>query len=294
MNLEEETKFIMNKYNISASKNLGQNFLIDENTVNGIVQNAEISKEDFVIEIGPGLGTLTSRLLENAGRVVCIELDKRMVNILEDRFALYENLEIIQEDVLKVDLQSLISENLTKYSLKQAKVVANLPYYITTPIIMKLLEDRLKLKSITVMVQKEVAVRLTQKPGTKETGAITYSIYYYTSPKLVLSVPRTSFIPAPKVDSAVIKLDVLEKPRVEVSNERLFFDIIKASFLKKRKTLVNALESSKILPVKQDIIEMLEKLGLDTQIRGERLSIEEYAKIAKYVEDFTEESGDLK
>ena len=294
MNLEEETKFIMNKYNISASKNLGQNFLIDENTVNGIVQNAEISKEDFVIEIGPGLGTLTSRLLENAGRVVCIELDKRMVNILEDRFALYENLEIIQEDVLKVDLQSLISENLTKYSLKQAKVVANLPYYITTPIIMKLLEDRLKLKSITVMVQKEVAVRLTQKPGTKETGAITYSIYYYTSPKLILSVPRTSFIPAPKVDSAVIKLDVLEKPRVEVSNERLFFDIIKASFLKKRKTLVNALESSKILPVKQDIIEMLEKLGLDTQIRGERLSIEEYAKIAKYVEDFTEESGDLK
>ncbi len=294
MNLEKETKFIMNKYNISASKNLGQNFLIDENTVNGIVQNAEISKEDFVIEIGPGLGTLTSRLLENAGRVVCIELDKRMVNILEDRFALYENLEIIQEDVLKVDLQSLISENLTKYSLKQAKVVANLPYYITTPIIMKLLEDRLKLKSITVMVQKEVAVRLTQKPGTKETGAITYSIYYYTSPKLVLSVPRTSFIPAPKVDSAVIKLEVLEKPRVEVSNERLFFDIIKASFLKKRKTLVNALESSKILPVKQDIIEMLEKLGLDTQIRGEKLSIEEYAKIAKYVEDFTEESGDLK
>lgn len=215
-----------------------------------------------------------------------------MINILKDRFALYKNFEILNADVLKVDLQSLISKELVEFNLKQAKIVANLPYYITTPIIMKLLEDRLNLKSITVMVQKEVAIRLTEIPGFKETGAITYSIYYYTTPKLVLSVPKTSFIPIPEVDSAVIKLDLLEKPRVRVLNEKLFFNIIKISFMKKRKTLVNALESGKALQDKQNIIKMLENLGIDTKIRGEKLSIEEYVKIADYIESFTKESGD--
>lgn len=215
-----------------------------------------------------------------------------MINILKDRFALYENLEILNEDVLKVNLQMLINKELEEFNLKQAKIVANLPYYITTPIIMKLLEDRLNLKSITVMIQKEVALRLTELPGSKEAGAITYSIFYYTTPKLVLSVPKTSFIPIPEVDSAVIKLELLKNPRVKVLNEKLFFNIIKTSFMKKRKTLVNALESGKILPNKQSIIEMLEKLNIDTKIRGEKLSIEEYAKIADYIEYFTKESGD--
>ena len=215
-----------------------------------------------------------------------------MINILKDRFALYKNFEILNADVLKVDLQSLISKELVEFNLKQAKIVANLPYYITTPIIMKLLEDRLNLRNITVMVQKEVAIRLTEIPGFKETGAITYSIYYYTTPKLVLSVPKTSFIPIPEVDSAVIKLDLLEKPRVRVLNEKLFFNIIKISFMKKRKTLVNALESGEALQDKQNIIKMLENLGIDTKIRGEKLSIEEYAKIADYIESFTKESGD--
>ena len=168
-----------NKNDINFKKSLGQNFLIDSEVVCGIVDNAEVSKEDLVIEIGPGLGTLTSILLERAGKVVCIELDSRMVNIITDRFSLYENFEVINEDVLKVDLKHLIEENIAKYNLKRAKVVANLPYYITTPIIMKLLEDRLNLESITVMVQKEVAERLAEVPGGKESGAITYSINYF-------------------------------------------------------------------------------------------------------------------
>lgn len=228
MNLIQETKFIMNKYNITASKSLGQNFLIDEEVVCGIVDNAEISKEDFVIEIGPGLGTLTSRLLEKAGKVLCIELDKRMVNIITDRFSLYDNFEVINEDVLKVDLKELIKENLENNGLKRAKVVANLPYYITTPIIMKLLEDRLGLESITVMVQKEVAERLAEEPGGKECGAITYSINYFADSQIVIQVPNTSFIPAPEVNSAVIKLTLLKEPRVKVKSEETLFRVIKA------------------------------------------------------------------
>jgi 16S rRNA (adenine1518-N6/adenine1519-N6)-dimethyltransferase len=283
MNLVKETKFIMDKYNITASKSLGQNFLIDEDAVNGIVDSSNVCKDDFIIEIGPGLGTLTARLLEKAGRVTCIELDKKMVNIVKDRFALYENFSVINEDVLKVDLQSLIKENLEKYNLKQAKVVANLPYYITTPIIMKLLEDRLNLAEITVMVQKEVANRLTEIPGQKESGAITYGIYYYTEPSLVLDVSRNCFIPAPEVDSAVIKLDILKEPRVKVSNEELFFKIIKASFMQKRKTLVNGLCNGNIFSSKEEAIKMLEDLGFDSQVRGERLTIEDFAKICDYI-----------
>lgn len=284
MNLVQETKFIMNKYNITASKSLGQNFLIDEEVVSGIVDNAEISKDDLIIEIGPGLGTLTSRLLEKAGKVVCIELDKRMVNIITDRFSLYDNFEVINEDVLKVDLKKLIKENLEKHDLKTAKVVANLPYYITTPIVMKLLEDRLGLQSITVMVQKEVAERLVEKPGGKECGAITYSINYFADSKIVIQVPNTSFVPAPEVNSAVIKLTLLKEPRVKVKNEEILFKVIKASFMQKRKTLVNSLYNGKILDSKQDIEQMLENFGIDLRIRGEKLSLEQFAQIADYIE----------
>ena len=280
MNLIEETKFIMKKYNITANKNYGQNFLIDENVVNSIVESAEISKDDFVIEIGPGLGTLTSALLENAGKVICIELDKKMLDILNDRFALYNNFELINDDVLKVDLQAIIKENLQNF--KNAKVVANLPYYITTPIIMKLLEDKLDLTSITVMVQKEVAERLTETPGGKNTGAITYSINYYTEPSLVINVPSDSFIPSPKVDSSVINLKLLKNPRVTPKDEILFFKIIKTAFLQKRKTLINTLINGNY-GNREFLENMLNELGVDLRIRGEKLSLEEFKEISDYI-----------
>lgn len=281
MNLEQETRYILNKYNAHANKGYGQNFLIDQNVVDGILEKAEVNKDDLIIEIGPGLGNLTSPLLENAGKVICIELDPKMVSILTDRFSLYNNFELINEDVLKVDLNKLIEDN---NQFKKAKVVANLPYYITTPIIMKLLEDKLNLESITVMVQKEVADRLTDKPGGKEVGAITYSINYYTNPETIINVPRDSFIPAPNVDSAVIKLDVLKEPKVKVSDEELFFKIIKFSFLQKRKTLMNSLSNSGLIP-KDYLEEVLNELGIDLRVRAEQLTLEDFANITDYVKN---------
>lgn len=285
MDLIRETKFIMNKYNITASKSLGQNFLIDSEVVDGIVDSAGVSKDDLIIEIGPGLGTLTSVLLEKAGKVVCIELDKRMVNIISDRFSFYDNFEVINEDVLKVQLNSIIEKNLKENNLKKAKVVANLPYYITTPIIMKLLEDKLNLTSITVMVQKEVAERLTEKPGGKESGAITYSINYFADSEIVINVPNTSFIPAPEVNSAVIKLTLLKAPRVKVIDEQTLFKVIKVAFMQKRKTLVNSLYNAKILDDKEKVEEMLDKLNIDLKIRAEKLTLEQFAQIADYVKN---------
>ena len=282
MNLTQETKFIMDKYNITANKNYGQNFLIDEFIVNSIIEKAEVCKEDLIIEIGPGLGTLTSNLIKKAGRVICIELDSNMINILNDRFSLYNNFELIHNDILKVNLKSMIEKNLDTFNLKKAKVVANLPYYITTPIIMKLLEEKLNLYTITVMVQKEVAIRLTEKPGNKETGAITYSINYYTNPEIILKVPKTSFIPSPKVDSAVIQLTVLKEPKIKLKNEKLFFKIIKVAFMQKRKTLLNSLSNSNIIE-KSDLEIILQELNIDTKIRAEQLSLEEFAKISDYL-----------
>ncbi len=285
MNILEETKFIMKKYGITANKKLGQNFLIDDNVVDAIVEASKISKEDLVIEIGPGLGTLTKPLLENAGKVICIELDDRMLEILEDRFKLYNNFELINNDVLKVDLNKLILENKNE-TIKNTKVVANLPYYITTPIIMKLLEEKLDIESITVMVQKEVADRLVTKPGEENTGAITYAINYYTKPLRVYEVDKSSFIPAPEVNSTVIKLDVLKTPSVQVENEELMFKIIKAAFMQKRKTLLNGLSNSNLFGNKEQIQKMLIKLNIDPKIRGEKLTLEEYAQIARYLNKF--------
>ena len=279
MNLEKETKFIMNKYNITANKNYGQNFLIDENVVQEIVEKAEVNKEDLVIEIGPGLGNLTKYLLESAGKVICIELDTKVIKILNDRFSLFNNFELINNDVLKVDLNELIKSN-SQFS--KVKVVANLPYYITTPIIMKLLEEHLDLESITVMVQKEVALRLTEKPGQKETGAITYTINYYTNPTLEINVSKECFIPSPKVDSAVIKLEVLKTPKVQVENEELFFKIIKTAFFQKRKTLVNSLSNNGIAN-KEFLEKMLNELNIDLQIRAEKLTLDDFARITKYL-----------
>ncbi len=276
MNLTGETHFLMNKYNITANKNFGQNFLIDENVVENIVMSSEVNKNDLVIEIGPGLGTLTSLLLEKAGKVICVELDKKMLEILNDRFSLYNNFELINDDILKVDLQALISNN---SEFENVKVVANLPYYITTPIIMKLLENKLDLKSITVMVQKEVAQRLVETPGGKETGAITYSINYYTNPELVLDVSKDSFIPSPKVDSAVIKLNILQEPKIQVKNEELFFKVIKCAFMQKRKTLINSLSNSGISN-KENLENILNELELDTRIRAEQLTLEQFGNLS--------------
>lgn len=279
MNLEQETKYILNKYNAHANKGYGQNFLIDQNIVDGILEKAEVNKNDLIIEIGPGLGNLTSPLLENAGKVICIELDPKMVTILKDRFSLYDNFELINEDILKVDLNKLINDNC---QFKSAKVVANLPYYITTPIIMKLLEDKLNLESITVMVQKEVAERLADKPGGKDVGSITYSINYYTNPQIIIDVPRESFIPSPNVDSAVIKLDVLKEPKIKVLDEELFFKVVKFAFLQKRKTLMNSLSNSGLVS-KEFTEKMLNDLEIDLRVRAEQLTLEQFGQITDYI-----------
>lgn len=274
----KETMFILKKYNISANKSLGQNFLIDDNVIENIVESANITKEDLVIEIGPGLGTLTARLLEKAKKVIAIELDNRMINILNDRFSLYENFELINEDVLKVDLRKLISKN----KAQKVKVVANLPYYITTPIIMKLLEDKLEIESITVMVQKEVAKRLTAEPGDKLSGAITYSVNYYCEPEEVVTVPNSSFIPEPEVESEVIKLKLRKEPPVQIKNEEIFFKLIKASFMQRRKTLINGITNSGIMK-KEECKELLKKVGLNENVRGESLNLEQFAQIANKI-----------
>ena len=277
MNLEEETKFLIKKYNINANKNLGQNFLIDEQVVENIIEAAKISKEDVVIEIGPGLGTLTNKLLEKAKKVIAIELDNKMINILKDRFLLYNNFILVNEDVLKINFEKLINEqNIEKNTIK---IVANLPYYITTPIIMKLLEEKVPAKSITVMIQKEVADRLTAIPGEKETGAITYCVYYYCEPQKIMVVPNNSFIPAPQVSSEVITLNIRNSAPVQLKDEKRFFQIIKASFMQRRKTLINGLANSGIAS-KEQIKEVLNSLGLPENIRGENLKIEQFAEIA--------------
>lgn len=278
----EETKFIMKKYNISANKKLGQNFLISKEVVNTIVNCSEITKEDLVIEIGPGLGTLTKELLEKAGKVICIELDTKMLGILKDRFSLYDNFELINNDVLKVDLKNIISEEKKKEKINKVKIVANLPYYITTPIIMKLLEEELELESITVMIQKEVADRLIAIPGQKNTGAITYSVYYYAESEGILEVPNSSFIPEPEVTSKVIKLNIRKTPIIEVEDKEKLFKIIKCAFTQKRKTLLNSLTNNKIFENKEKGMQVLKELNIEQNVRPEELTLDQFAQIANY------------
>ncbi|MCI9287362.1 MAG: 16S rRNA (adenine(1518)-N(6)/adenine(1519)-N(6))-dimethyltransferase RsmA [Clostridia bacterium] len=277
----EDTKFLMKKYGITANKKLGQNFLIDENVIDTIVNTSEISSDDLVIEIGPGLGTLTQKLLQKAGKVIAIELDERMISILKDRFFIYHNFEIINEDVLKVDLNKLIKENKEQLGLKRTKIVANLPYYITTPIIMKLLEEKLNIESITVMIQKEVADRLTAIPGGKNSGAITYTVYYYATSEEVLTVPNNSFIPEPEVESEVIKLNLRKEPVIKVKDEKKFFSLIKSAFMQRRKTLLNAIGNSGLNTTKEQMEQILKELDIDTKVRGEALTIDQFAKISE-------------
>jgi len=282
-NILEETRFIMKKYGIKANKSLGQNFLINSEVVEAIVSSSEISEEDMVIEIGPGLGTLTKYLLEKAGKVLCIELDTRMIEILEDRFSIYKNFEVINKDVLKVNLNEIIKENKKDGKIKNVKVVANLPYYITTPIIMKLLEDKLDIKSITVMIQKEVADRLVEIPGGKDTGSITYSVYYYCESEKIMEVPNSSFIPEPEVTSEVIKMTLRSQPAVNIENSKVMFMIIKSAFMQRRKTLLNALTNTKVFLSKNEGLEILKKLKLDENVRAENLMIEDFANITKAI-----------
>ena len=279
-NILEETKIIMKKYNIKANKNLGQNFLINQEVVDSIINASEITEKDLVIEIGPGLGTLTKRLLEKAGKVICVELDTKMIQILEERFFLYKNLEIINQDILKVDLKNKIKEEKENNGLEKVKIVANLPYYITTPIIMKLLEEELDLESITVMIQKEVADRLTAIPGKKNTGAITYTVYYYAEPEEILEVPNSSFIPEPEVTSEVIKLNIRKEPIVKPQDKDKMFKIIKCAFMQRRKTLLNALVNTKILENKQQGIEILKTLNISENVRPEELTIKQFQEIS--------------
>lgn len=279
----EETRFILNKYNIKADKKLGQNFLISDDAVNRIIEKSEITKSDLVIEIGPGLGTLTKELLERAGKVICIELDTRMVKILNERFSLYDNFEIIHDDILKVDLKSIIKREKENQNMKEAKIVANLPYYITTPIIMKLLEEKLDLKTITVMVQKEVADRLTALPGTKKSGAITYGVYYYAKAEEVLEVLPESFIPAPEVTSEVIQFKIRKDPPVFVGDDKKMFQIIKCAFTQRRKTLLNSLVNTNIFNSKEHGSKILKEVNLKENVRPEELTLEDFARIADLV-----------
>lgn len=275
MNLYEETKFLMKKYGITANKGLGQNFLVEEAVLEDIVDAAEVGKEDLVIEIGPGLGTLTKYLLEKAGKVIAIELDERMLTVLKDRFWMYSSFSVISEDVLKVNLEEIIE----KENFSKVKIVANLPYYITTPIIMQLLEKRLKIDSITVMIQKEVADRLKATPGGEYSGAITYTVAYYAETEGIRIVGKECFIPQPEVESEVIRFKIRKEPLVQVKNEEKFFKLIKVAFLQRRKTLLNTVSNNGLVE-KERMLEILKELNIDERIRGEKLSIQQFAEIS--------------
>lgn len=276
-NVYRDTMQLLKKYHIHANKKLGQNFLIEDTVVERTIEAADITKEDLVIEIGPGLGTLTKELLEKAKKVIAVELDEKMIQILQERFFLYQNLELVHQDILTVPLKKYIEK---EESIREVKIVANLPYYITTPIIMKLLEDRLPVKTITVMVQKEVAKRLTAKTGDKLCGAITYAIEYYCETKEVVEVPRQSFMPAPEVDSEVIQLILRGKPKVQVKDEKFLFSLIKASFMQRRKTLLNGIGNSGLIE-KNRLKEIMQKMNLPETTRGENLTLEQFAEIAE-------------
>ena len=272
------TKEIINKYSFAFQKKFGQNFLIDSNVLESIIRGAEITKDDFVLEIGPGIGTMTQYLCEAARQVVAVEIDKMLSPILEDTLSEYDNVEVINQDVLKVDIKSLAEE---KNNGKPIKVVANLPYYITTPIIMGLFESGVPIDSITIMVQKEVADRMQTGPGSKDYGALSLAVQYYATAKVILNVSATCFMPRPNVDSAVIKLTRHKEPTVNVADEKLMFKIIRASFNQRRKTLVNGLKNSPELSFsKEQIVKAIEKIGKPETIRGEALTLEEFAELA--------------
>lgn len=270
-----DTKEIVKKYKFRFTKSLGQNFLIDDEVLNDIINGADISKDDFIIEIGPGIGTLTKMLLTSARRVCAIELDKSLIPILQDELKEFDNLKLVNGDALKVDFDEIIGNETS------VKVVANLPYYLTTPIISKMLIEGYKFKSLTIMIQKEVAERMASKPDCKEYGALSLLVQYYCDVNIVRRVSPTSFVPQPKVDSIVIKLDRLKEPRVILKDEKLFFLVIRSSFNMRRKTLWNGLKTLK-LP-KEDYEKVFVEASIDPKRRGETLSIEEFATLSNII-----------
>lgn len=277
----QNTIAVLQKYNFNFQKKFGQNFLIDPHVLDKIMDHAKITGEDFVLEIGPGIGTMTQYLCERAGAVTAVEIDSNLIPILEDTLGEYSNVEIINGDILKVDIGELARE---KNGGRPIKVVANLPYYITTPIIMGLFESHVPIDSITVMVQKEVAERMQASPGTKDYGALTLAVQYYARPKIVANVPPNCFMPRPKVGSAVICLNRHETPIVQVKDEKLMFHLIRASFNQRRKTLANGLNNSPEISLgKEEIQRCLRELGVSETIRGEALTLEQFARLSDMI-----------
>ncbi|MDD3239405.1 MAG: 16S rRNA (adenine(1518)-N(6)/adenine(1519)-N(6))-dimethyltransferase RsmA [Lachnospira sp.] len=271
---------VLNTYGFSFQKKFGQNFLIDENVVEKIVREAGVTDEDFVLEVGPGIGTMTQILCENAREVVAVEIDKKLIPILtEDTLRYYDNVTVINEDILKLDIVKLAEE---RNGGKPIKVVANLPYYITTPIIMGLFESHVPLDSITIMVQKEVADRMQVGPGTKDYGALSLAVQYYAKPSIVVQVPASCFMPRPNVDSTVIKLTRYEKPPVDVVNEHLMFQIIRASFNQRRKTMTNSVCNGTSV-TKDELAAALAECGFSPTIRGEALTLEQFAQLTNVI-----------
>ena len=279
----QNTIEILQKYNFNFKKKFGQNFLIDEHVLDKIIRAAEITKDDYVLEIGPGIGTMTQYLACAAREVTAVEIDRALSPILEDTLKEYDNVSIINEDILKVDIAALAKE---KNGGRPIKVVANLPYYITTPIIMGLFESHVPLESITVMVQKEVADRMQVGPGTKDYGALSLAVQYYAEPYIVANVPPNCFMPRPAVGSAVIRLTRHQKPPVEVMDEKLMFRLIRASFNQRRKTLANGLKNSGELNLSKEVITAaIEKLGKGSSVRGEALDLEEFARLTNIIKE---------
>ena len=288
MNIYEETKMIMKRYNLDFKKKFGQNFLTSEEILEEIISKAKISKDDIILEIGPGIGTLTSKLLETGAEVISVEVDLELIRPLKERFFMYNNFTIISADILKIDIYSEIVKILESKGRtlndKKIKVVANIPYYITTPIMFKLLESRNIVSEIYIMVQKEVAERICAKIGTKESSSITYMVSYYTEYLWDIYVDKIKFVPSPKVDSKVIALKFREKPYPEVKNEELYFEIIRSAFLHRRKTFLNSISASNKID-KKIISNIMEELGIDLRIRAEKITDKMYADIVdKYIE----------
>ena len=272
---------VLQKYHFNFQKKFGQNFLINTSILEEIIDAAEITREDFVLEIGPGIGTMTQYLCEAAREVVAVEIDTNLIPILGDTLSAYDNVEVMNADILKVDIAKLADE---RNGGKPIKVVANLPYYITTPIIMGLFESHVPIDSITIMVQKEVADRMQEGPGSKEYGALSLAVQYYAKPEIVVNVPPSCFMPQPKVGSAVIRLTRHENPPVDVDNEKLMFQVIRASFNQRRKTLANGLNNFGSFSLgKEEIQKSIEELGVPVNIRGEALSLEQFAKLSNII-----------
>ena len=278
LGIPQNTIEILQKYDFHFQKKFGQNFLIDPHVLEKIVEAAGIRPDDFVLEIGPGIGTMTQYLCEHAGKVMAVEIDRKLMEILEETLSAYDNVTVVNEDILKLDIAKIAEE---ENNGKPIKVVANLPYYITTPIIMELFESKVPLDSVTVMVQKEVAERMQAEPGTKEYGALSLAVQYYAEAEIVANVPPNCFMPRPNVGSAVIRLTCHKTSPVEVLDERFLFRVIRASFNQRRKTLQNGLGNDASLPInKSQAAEALEEMGLSATIRGETLSLEEFARLS--------------